>query len=104
MLCPQCWREEEGADVAEARFLVADAQSFHCCRGEISGCGHAGGRDTRRRASQRAGGGGGVPGAGGRRTRGVPRWRGHGEVVDALRPPLRISRDRLLVIEALGFR
>jgi hypothetical protein len=31
--------------------------------------------------------------AGGRRARGVNRGRGHGTVVDALRPPLRISRD-----------
>jgi hypothetical protein len=66
---------------------------------------------TRQWASRRAGEGGGVPGASGitrrrgRRARGLIRGReedarggpksraGHGAVVDALRPPLRISRD-----------
>jgi hypothetical protein len=91
-----------------------------CCRGEISGGGRAElpllpRRDFRARTRGRAGyptvgimarrgrgarclaregdARGACIAAGGRRTRGVHRGRGHGEVVDALRPPLRISRD-----------
>jgi hypothetical protein len=58
MLCPQCWGEEEGADVAEARFPGADARA-----GGIPDGGHHGA----------PGEGGEVPGAGGRRARGVHR-------------------------------
>jgi hypothetical protein len=60
---------------------------------------------TRRRASRRAGEAGGITGGEGDARGGVirgrrktrvgaqNRGRGHGVVVDALRPPLRISRD-----------
>jgi hypothetical protein len=72
------WRTRRASIAAEARFPGTDARA-----GGIPDDGHHGA----------PGEGGGVPGAGGRRARGVHRGRGHGEVVDALRPPLRISRD-----------
>jgi hypothetical protein len=74
------WRTRRASIAAEARFPGADSRA-----GGIPDGGHHGA----------PGEGGGVPDAGGRRAGGVHRGRGHGEVVDALRPPLRISRDFL---------
>jgi hypothetical protein len=102
------------------RHVSGESGSGHCVAGWLARAGYPTAGITARRGRGGGGGGGGPPGggppgggggggggglaragyptvratrSGGRRARGVDRGRGHGEVVDALRPPLRISRD-----------